>query len=446
MKSAYFILGILSLGAVRELHAICQDGVVESCRVGTKVGTRTCVKGFFTPCQVPPDPTIQGKVLPKYYVLAVVYAPPGTKGGGSSSSVNYGSGSTAGTTVSSSHSFKQKYQLSVTATFGDPKADSLAIGASFAYSRNSTNASALDIKKTIASEINVPGPSVDGIDHDRDQIWLWLNPKIGLTLTATSASWTLQDGQTADIQFVFVGHLKNPNLMPPGVAARLQTYGITTADFPNILSADPFANGSPAIDPARYQSVHTTFPYEPPFAQGDPVTTFKTTITNANTDSNSLTKENEYTLGATVQGDTGFFSLFQTEIKSEDSWTWTNSKTTGSSTSTTESASATVGGPSFGYTGPTDMGVYYDVYYKTFLFVPVTGTVELKGSLTSRSGKTVKNQEVSIVANGRTYRTFTNAKGEYRIREKIAGPLDVKAAGITKRIMVPGLKADIQIP
>src|SRR5262249_45925267 len=138
----------------------------------------------------------------------------------------------------------------------------------------------LDIKKTTGSEITVIGPGVDGIDHDRDQIWPWLNPKLRVRMRPQDASWALEEDSTADIQFVFVGHLKNPSLMPPGLLQRLQQFGITPADYLEILKADPFANGAAAIDRARYKSLRTTFPYESPFAPGDPPSTLKTTISN----------------------------------------------------------------------------------------------------------------------------------------------------------------------
>ncbi|HEY6990291.1 MAG TPA: carboxypeptidase-like regulatory domain-containing protein [Bryobacteraceae bacterium] len=386
-------------------------------------------------------------MAPKYYILSVIYAPPGTQSGNSSSSVTYGSGSTAGTTVGSSNSFKQSYKLTATASFGDPKVESLDLGLSFAYGRNSTDTSAMDIKKTKAAEINVKGPGVDGIDHDRDQIWLWLNPRVRMQMRPQDATWTFEDGQTADIQFVFVGHLKHPDQIPPGVLQRLQKYGITPADYTDILKADPFANGAAAIDPSRYKSLHTTFPYEPPFAPGDPATTFQTTMSTSTIDTTTSTTQNDYSVGLTVQADSAtFISLFKSEIKSENSWTWTDTCSTGTSTNIQESAAVTVGGPAFGYTGPTDMGVYYDTRYKTFLFAPVTGTIQLRGLVKSSSGKKASGQEVLVTANGKRYRTFTNANGEYRIPEKIAGPVQVRVGRVTKQVAQPGASLDIAIP
>lgn len=445
--SALLLINPIEWLPAERLPAGCQDGKTVPCTIGGKRGTRECVNGRFTPCFVEPDspPTPTGTVAPRYYILSVIYAPPGTKGGGSTSSVAYGSGSTTGTTVGSSNSFKQNYKLTASAS-GGILGNGLEVGTSFGYGRNSTNTSALDIKKATASEIAVRGPAIDGIDHDRDQIWLWLNPKVALAMTPTSASWTLQDAKTADIQFVFVGHLKNPSLMPPGVAERLQSHGITPQDYPEMLRADPFANGAVAIDSVRYQTLHTTFPYEPPFAQGDPASTLKTTLSNSTTDSSSLSKQNEYAVGLTVTAKGDFLSLFKASVKSENSWTWTNVSTSSNSTNTAESAAVTVGGPAFGYTGPTDMAVYYDVLYKTFLFAPVTGPVQFKGTVTSRSGKKVGGHEVVVTANGKKYRAFTNSRGEYRIPERISGAVQLKVGSVAKQVPQTGAKFDIQIP
>jgi hypothetical protein len=318
---------------------------------------------------------------------------------------------------------------------------------SFGYGRNSSNNQSLDIKKSGSTEINVTGPGVDGVDHDRDQIWLWLNPTLNLSLTPTSAAWKLEDNPQADIQFVFVGHLKDPSKMPPGVAQRLQSYGITTADYAEMLKADPFANGTTVIDPKRYQSLNTTFPYEPPFASGDPPTTFKFNATYSSTTSASSSTQVETTVGASVSGDVSFASLFKTSAKAEGKWTWTSADTQGSSSSTTESATVTVGGPAFGYTGPTDMGVFYDVIYKTFMFAPIGTPAGFRGVVVDRAGKALAAQEVIVEANGVRKRTFTNSRGEYRIPGAVSGPIRLQVGKTVRQLpQLPATRrVDIQL-
>lgn len=453
-----------TLEVINEGSFLCKNGATLSCKINGKPGIRECFNGRFTPCvpidDEPTGPVVSGTVQPKYYILSVIYAPPGTKGGDISSSVKYGSGSTTGTTVSSSSSFKNNH--SVTVSTGVNIFEVVKIGGelSYEYTRNKSSNRSLDIRKSASKEINMPGPSVDGIDHDRDQIWLWLNPTVKLTLTPTSASWALDSKREAVIQFVFAGHLKDPSKMPPGVVQALRSHGITAEDFPEILKADPFVRRRRlveatepepiVIDTKRFKRLPTTFPYEPPFAQGDKATTLTFSITNATAGSSASSVERETTLGANSSGSAGFLSFFEASIKNENKWTWTNSTTNSTSADATESAAVTVGGPAFGYTGPTNMRVYYDVLYKTFLFVPIEPEIQpvLQGRVMSSSGKAVGGKEVIVVANGVKHRTFTNAKGEYRIFERISGPLRLQVDAVRKQLspLQPGKKADIVLP
>ena len=63
------------------------------------------------------DVKATGQLRPNYHLLTVLYAPPGTSGGNSSSMVQYTNGSTTGTTVSIDSSFQAG--VDVTATVGD---------------------------------------------------------------------------------------------------------------------------------------------------------------------------------------------------------------------------------------------------------------------------------------------------------------------------------------
>ncbi|HEU0120445.1 MAG TPA: hypothetical protein VFQ91_07970 [Bryobacteraceae bacterium] len=446
MRVNELLCAVLLFSAVPVARAACKDGTTVSCKLNGKTGTKECINGRFTPCIVEPDPPATGTAKPRYYVLTVIYSPPGTKGGGSDSSVSYGQGSSSGTTVSSSNSFKKGTKVSVEVS-GGILGNGGGAGGSFGISRSTTNSSELEVKKSAQTEITVKGPGIDGLDHDRDQIWLWLNPRLSITATPTATKWTVAGGQTADIQFVFVGHLKNPSLMPPGVAQRLQANGITPADYPDILRADPFANGGLVINSARYLPLFTTFPYEPPFAEGDPVTTFQATLDSSSTQTTAKETEREYEVGMTLSAEGGVPGFAKLSLKSETSWTWTNKSGTSTAAGTSESAKVTIGGPSFGYKGPTDIAVYYDVLYKTFLFAPILTPPQFGGVLTSANGRPVPGQEVRITANGKTYRTFTNRKGEYRFPNRFVGSVQIRSGAITKRANIPrnSSRLDLQV-
>jgi hypothetical protein len=101
----------------------------------------------------------------------------------------------------------------------------------------------------------------------------------------------------------------------------------------------------------------------------------------------------------------------------------------------TQKMSLTMGGPAFGYNGPISVVVWYDTIYQTFCFVPFEipeGT--LHGVVTDRGGKPVAWEQVIAVAGGVKYRTFTNARGEYRFPTKFAGPIDIRVGGVAQRL------------
>jgi hypothetical protein len=447
------LLILLVSGLASPVLALCELGTTTPCFLNGHPGTKECMSNGWGPCitEAEPVPTVSGTLRPKYYILAVIYAPPGTQGGKSSSSVSYGNGSTTGTTVSASSSFKQNYSVSVSAEAGF-LGNGGEVGASFGYGRNTSNSQALDIKKTTTHEISTNGPSQDGIDHDHDLIYLWLNPTINMTLSSTGAAWSIGNSGLADIQYVYVGWLKNPSQMPPGLTQRLQVYGITTADYTEMLKADPFANGVTTIDPERFQpdSLNTTFPYEPPFAPGEPVPLMKFTAVYSNTNTSSSTVQNEYSVGLNVSGGGSFLGLVKAKIKNQNTWTWTNTRTNSASTGTSESASVTVGGPAYGYIGPTDMVVYYDVLYKSFLFAPVETSLPLalSGTVQNKTRTDLSGKEVIVIANGTTYRTFTNAKGEYHIYGHLSGPVLLHVDSVWKPIaqLPVGNRIDLVLP
>jgi hypothetical protein len=381
---------------------------------------------------------------PNYFVLTVIYAPPGTNGGKSSSSVSYGSGSSTGTTTSSSNTFKASTQVSASVTGG--VIGDATVGGSFQYSNSSGTNQSLDIKKSTSSTISDSGPASDGIDHDHDLIYLWLNPEIDLQMTSSSAIWNLINTGTADIQYLYVGWLKDPSKVPPGLMQRLQSHGVTALDFPTIMQRDPYANGSPPLDHTRYQSVNQTFPYEPPYSATDPVPTLAFNASYSTTSTSGSAATDDYKVSITAKGGVDF-GVYKASFQLDDSWDWTNTTSQSSSTGSTESATVTVGGPAFGYAGPTDIAVYYDTVYKSFLFVPLqSGTLSLSGTLTNSNGTPVPRREVTVVANGTTYRTFTNAKGQYRFFGGISGPLVIHAGTVTAALPQVRPNVDLRLP
>jgi hypothetical protein len=357
--------------------------------------------------------TATGQVRPSYHLLTVVYAPPGTNGGRSSSQVVYGSESTTGTTDSTSNSFKEG--VTVTASAGvDIGIVNLGGSAEFTASQTSTSSSSVEINKSSNNEITVTGPSEDGINHDYDIFYLWLNPLLTVTLDhLNNLTWEIGvDGPTMDIQYVYASWLKDPSQMPPGVAQKLAGAGLTAADYAQILAADPFSSGSTTIDFNRFVPTTHSFPYEPPVTANDPVPTITYSQTNSTTFTNTQEVDNEYGVTATVSA--GIQVFYDAKLQVSGSLEWTNKSTTTQTTGATQSASVTIGGPSFGYTGPTDVNVYWDTVFSSFMFAFAATTPVAVGTLVDSAGDPIPHKRVTLSTNGRRLRTFTDAHGVYR--------------------------------
>jgi hypothetical protein len=377
----------------------------------------------------------QGTATARYIVLTVIYAPPGTNGGHSSSSVSYSAGSTAGTTTSASQSFKLANSLSFEGS-GGFLGNGGGAGLSFDWSHSSIDTQSLDIKKSTTSTINRTGPSQDGVDHDEDAIYLLLNPTINLDLSTSSARWALANTRSP-IQYVYVGWLNGHVPMPANISTALSNAGISTSDYADILARDPLANGANTLDPARFAPVNTTFPYEPPYTSTDPVPTITTNITDSSTQTVGTEVDDTYKVGLSVSTTGDYLEFAKATLKDTASWEWTNKSSTSNSTGTVQTASVTVGGPAFGYTGPTLMEVYIDTVYHTFAFavVPVQAPeASLKGTVVASTGTHLAFTEVILTANGVKHRTFTNSKGEYVFWADAKGAATVQAAGVTRHI------------
>jgi len=388
-------------------------------------GTGRTVRGSISfSASVTVNAKAAGQLRPSYQLLSVVYAPPGTNGGKSSSQVSYGSGSTTGTVSSIKNSFKDGVDVSAALGFCAGPV-SLGANAEFTASKSDTDSSSIEIKKSSNTQINVPGPSADGIDHGHDMFYLWLNPLLDATADYQgNIEWGIGvDGPVMEIQYVYADWLQDPSLMPPGVAAALGNAGLTAQDYANILACDPFSAGGTVIDLNRFAPTTHSFPYIPPETATDAVPTMTYTQSSATTATGSHEVEVQYGVAVTISA--GFKIL--TSFKVGGNLQWTNTATDAQSTETTQSATVTVGGPAFGYTGPTDVLVYWDSVYDSFMFAFATGTSAASGSLTDKSGKPIAQAPLTLNVGEETFSTFTDAQGNYRFYGAPNGPGTISA-------------------
>jgi hypothetical protein len=315
-----------------------------------------------------------GSVFPKYMILTVAYAPPGSQDCKYNSTASYGEGNTLGTTVGASSSAKQGTK--VTTSVGT---ESQELGASFGYAGSKSNSQEMTISKTVNSAISAPGPCRDGIDHDADQIWLVLEPELPLSITKSEGcescsdelSWSLAPDSGTTI-WVYAGELKGTLAMRPSTLKAFQAHGITGDDQAAILNADPLAfwagDSTEAPDASRFVRIPGTFPYEPPVPGASPGSRSYSMTTEASAKSSSESSY-EYTVGLSISGSVEFASFLQAKLSVETSWTWTNTNSAAFSESNSTAASVTIGSPSDGYAGPTSIAVYYDTIFKTYAFV-----------------------------------------------------------------------------
>ena len=344
-----------------------------------------------------------------YILLTVVYAPPGTNSGKSSSVVKYSSGSTTGATSTISNSLKASFSAGLTfKSKGSSDQGSFGVGAS----SETKDTSSFATKKTTNTEIDVNGPATDGINHDEDLFYLWLNPQ--LTITAdpwNNSTWEMgAAGPTMIIQYARAGWLKNPATMPPGLLQDFKAAGLTTADFATILSADPFAFGPAAIDPNRFLPTTQSFPYDPPDSASDPVPV--SIYQQTNTVTNTVTHEVTHTYSVSAGFSIGLGDLVG--LKVDSSLTLTDTETSVTVNESTQSATVAVGGPAFGYTGPVDVLVYWDTLYNSFMFALTSAAPSVADVFKDAQGRPVPHQEVALTAGSHTFKTFTNAKGKFR--------------------------------
>jgi hypothetical protein len=347
-----------------------------------------------------------GQVHPLYEVLTVVYAPPGTKGGNSKSLVDYGSGSGTGTTTSTSKSFKAGVDVSVKIT-----APIVSETSDFTFSDSKTDTSSIDIKKNQSFDLKVGGPGADGINHDEDQFVLWLNPMLNVSIDPLgNVQWEPAIDGTMLIQYVSVAELKNPASMRPGVKQALDAAGLTPTDYIQILKTNPFATANAAIDPERFLLCSQSFPYEPPLTASDPVDL--TTYNQNNSVTNANTQATQVQYGVSVKVEASIAKIFSTAVTG--SMQWTNTSTIVKTNSSSQSATVTVAGPSFGYPGPTNVLVYWDTVYSSFMFAFATEPPTAAGTLTDNLGKPVAKKLVTLSAGPSLLSTFTDASGSFR--------------------------------
>jgi len=348
-----------------------------------------------------------GFINPKYIILGVTYAPPGSQ-----STVKYDTSTLVGSSTSISDSianeFAQSFSIGVDigVGIGPVGAQSTVTGTvSTAYTEEKDSSDSITVSKTLTNEDLVRGPSSAlGVDHDYDVIWLWLNPTLLFAagpgpndLQWNGYGFDPNDINEMDKYPVVVGWLNGHIPMPADVAtvlarnwASTQTWpagqgpGLNAADFATILAADPFSNsaytvtvpaGSHTSSDGRFTlTANSNVVYQPAAVGGQPISQSYSeaySTTDAQGQGSKSTTQVGFSLEESFKA--GFFAAhISADLKQSytltvtDQWSETRTNTQG------QSATLSITGPAASdqYTGPTEFAVFQDNIYGTFMFYP----------------------------------------------------------------------------
>jgi hypothetical protein len=208
--------------------------------------------------------------------------------------------------------------------------------------------------------------------------------------------------------------------MPPGLTRQLIQAGLTADDYRAILATDPFASGSSNIDASRYLPTAQSFPYIPPYTVTDPVPTQTYVQQDATLTTASHSIQTQYGVNISVSG--GIKTPFSASLKVADSMQWTDVSSNSNSQGSSESATVTVGGPASGYAGPTDILVYWDTIYHSFMFAFPTEAPIAVGTVAGANGQPVANRQIKLEVGSQVLTTFTDQNGKYRFYGPKTGP------------------------
>jgi hypothetical protein len=328
---------------------------------------------------------LSAHIYPKYQIIGIDYAPPGSK-----SYVSYGGSNVRGSGTTIANTFSSNVSLSASLTAG-----TVTLGATTDTTQETDSSTADSISVTTSFSDTVPGPASSlGVDHDYDLIHVWLNPAVKMTITNTGtvttanpagARWDgysnnpLDPQQDMDIVDLYVYQLKNPSTITNSAVQRSWDTsgvgGLTNDDYAAILAVDPFSSASynPNNDNggnARFNFQNFSINYTPAVGQGNPSSTYYY-VANATASTQTTGAQYSYSVGFNIENKVPSTAvILGSDFKFSETFTSTNKWTSTINTTNTNTSSFYIQGPavSDNYTGPQSFQVWRDNIYGTYMF------------------------------------------------------------------------------
>jgi hypothetical protein len=340
-----------------------------------------------------------GWIRPKYQVVSVTYAPPGSK-----STATYTNGFLSGTSTSNTTSFITGVTVNVSSTMGIeiPKVvtgNSTAVFSAGWSEQQDLSNSVSVVQQNSTGEI-VPGPASSGlgVDHDYDVIYVWLNPEVFLAIGSSVVGvggygFDGRDTVTGmDVLPLTVGQLRGTQVIGSSVQARLnRTWdsslgALTSTELLAIARADPFAN-NPSFNPNtdtthRYELPQSGSPPVPtdlifnyvPVPSGGQATGQTYTSLYSSTSMTGQSAKDTNTVSYSIDGaaSASFIVAASAKVTSSSTYSYVNQWSSTVTAGTTQSANFTIYPPlsTDNYTGRTAIQVWKDNVYGTFMFYP----------------------------------------------------------------------------
>jgi hypothetical protein len=441
------ILRALLVGLAILLAAPETSNALPNCKPGDT--SPLCVCGKAT-C---PTPVKYGTYIfqPAFYVLSLLYAPPGT-----ASSVAFNNTNNEGTTSTVASSFGQGLSAQVGTTIGGG-----TVSASFGITETSGSSTQFSATSTNSTGAQLVSTS-DAIDHTQDRFFLWINPLVTITQTGPrTAKYAVAtvNGAPMNVIDISLAEARNPSLIPAAKLGPQTLHGITmpglsalqASDFATIAAMDKVTSITSApTDTKRYVYLRT-LPLEGPDSAGmDPVRNMTAISDGASITSFTMESSN-VTTSLTVSAKVGLEGVFTVNGGITGTLTWMNSTSRGDSSGITNQVNLTLGTPKAGCDENVD--VYTDLLFHTMAYVTAAPTCApiksrpgsatppvLVGVLQSPSGQPVPHENVTVtLPNGVVRKILTDSKGRYTVNQSPAGKAKISALGLTSEVTIlPG--------